>query len=104
VVLAKKSADLDFRGTRVPKVLVQNFSDPAAGADAASVASNDDGITVVHLGAINRMRGWPQMLDALALTKDKRIKLRIIGQFGDNTGDEFLAYAARKGLKDRVIF
>lgn len=104
LVLAKKSADLDFRGTRVPKVLVQNFSDPAAGAGVAAAPSNDDGITVVHLGAINKMRGWPQMLDALALAKDQRIKLRVIGQFGDNTGDEFLAYAGQKGLKDRVIF
>ncbi len=103
IVLAKKSADLDFRGTRVPKILVQNFSDPE-GAALAPQASNDDSITVVHLGAINKIRGWPQMLDALALTKNKNIKLRVIGQFGDNTGDEFLAYAATKKLSTRVIF
>lgn len=103
LVLAKKSADLDFKKTRVPKVLVQNFSDPGNHGDVPEKA-NDNKITIVHLGAINKMRGWPQMLDALYLTKNKNIHLRVIGQFGDNTSDEFLAYAGQKGLTDRVTF
>lgn len=103
IVLAKRSADLDFRKTRVPKTLVQNFSDPDVTTMAAANNNGSD-ITVIHLGAINKMRGWPQMLAALALTKNKNIKLRVIGQFGDNTQDEFLQSAKDRGLSERVIF
>ena len=103
IVLAKRSADLDFRKTRVPKVLVQNFSDPDVTTSVAA-NTNDGSITVIHLGAINKMRGWPQMLAALKLTQNKNIKLRVIGQFGDNSQDEFLQSAKDMGLADRVIF
>ncbi len=105
IVLAKTSADLDFRATKVPKVLVQNFSDPDVGIAASVPApANNDAVTVIHLGAINRARGWPQMLDALTRTKNKNINLRVVGQFGDNTSDAFLARVKELGLENRVTF
>ena len=103
IVLAKRSADLDFKRTRVPKVLVQNFSDPDV-TTATPASKNSDAVTVIHLGAINKMRGWPQMLDALRQTQNKNIRLRVIGQFGDSTQDEFLQSARDMGLGDRVSF
>jgi len=106
IVLAKKTAALDFAKTRVPQVLVQNFTDlTCQNEDVLKPAnSNEDWIKVVHLGAINRVRGWPQMLDAVAAAKNKKIFLHVIGKFGDNSDDEFLARVKELGLEDRVRF
>lgn len=103
LVLAKRSADLDFRNTAVNKTLVQNFSEVPENIPQKIHTDGHD-ITIVHLGAINKMRGWKQMLDALALTKNTSVRLRVIGQFGDNSEDEFLAYVKEKQLEHRVVF
>ena len=44
------------------------------------------------------------MLDAIAATKNKNIHLRVIGQFGDNTDQDFLDRVAELKLEDRVTF
>lgn len=107
LVLAKRSATNDFPPTRVPKLLVQNYAELAAGMsepETNEAPAADRPFTAIHLGAINRDRGWPQLLDALALTRDTTIRLRVIGKFGDNSEDAFLARAAELGLAERVRF
>lgn len=106
IVLAKRSAALDFPHAKVPMVLVQNFTDPdmAGDIETISAAKDDKPITVVHLGAINRMRGWPEMLDALCQTRNTDIRLSVIGKFGDGSEDEFLAAVKSMNLSHRVDF
>ena len=104
LVLAKRSADMDFRHTHVPKTLVQNFADVVEKDDHRQSASNDDTVTLVHLGAINRQRGWPQMLEALARTETRALHLEVIGQFGDGSEKDFLARVKDLGLEDRGTF
>ena len=61
VVVAKDGLDADFRGGRI--VPVRNYA-PAPVRPPRRHAAGP--LMVAHLGAIGRMRGWPQMLDALA--------------------------------------
>lgn len=110
IVLAKQSAALDFPKGGRNHVLVRNYVDLSA--DVARVPSPsterspgpDRPFTVVHLGAINRARGWPQLLAAMMLTADKTVRLRVIGKFGDGTESEFLQQVKELGLGDRVSF
>lgn len=102
VVLAKNSAGEDFKGVKTPLVLVQNYAELGETLPPAKKHEGQEKITILHLGAINKQRGWPQMLDALAKTKNKHISLRVLGRFGDNSGGEFLSRAKTLGLENRV--
>lgn len=58
-------------------------------------------LTLVHLGALGRSRGWPRMLAALALCAPGT-RLRLIGRFTDGSEADFLDAAMRGGLIDRI--
>lgn len=107
VVLAKRSAALELPASGPSQVLVQNFVDLAAeplpDPDGEGAPRETTFVTAIHLGAINRFRGWPQLLDALALTSAS-VRLRVIGRFGDNTEREFLDRVSELGLVGRVEF
>jgi glycosyltransferase involved in cell wall biosynthesis len=110
-VYAKKSVEIDYPIARKSKVIVvanyvelpKPLSAPVPNLIAPHWADNGP-ITILHLGAINRERGWPQMLEALNLTQNERLHLRVLGRFGDGSDDEFLKTAERLGLKNRVSF
>ena len=57
-------------------------------------------VTLLHLGAISRARGWPQLLAALALGD---CGLTIAGRFTDGSEAEFLAAAAPFGPRIRFL-
>lgn len=102
VVLAKASAAEDFKGVKTPLVLARNYAELSDTLPPEKQHTGRDSLTIIHLGAINRQRGWPQMLDALKLASNKTLKLRFLGRFGDHSKDECLARAHALGLADRV--
>lgn len=107
LVLAKQSASLDFKGSKVPQILVQNFVDlEAADIDEWQSAqeATTNPISVLHLGAINRKRGWPQLLDALAQLPDRNIHLSVVGRFGDKSLPAFRQRVDDLGLQERVTY
>ncbi|WP_417746816.1 glycosyltransferase [Rosistilla oblonga] len=108
LVLAKKSAGQEFPRSRAKQMVVENFTETknVSQLPASCGLSRDHSqdVTAVHLGAINRVRGWPQMLAALCKTKSSNIKLRVIGRFGDGSQEEFLRCVRDLGLEDRVSF
>jgi glycosyltransferase involved in cell wall biosynthesis len=105
LVLAKISVVIDFPKSSAPKqILVRNYVETSEAEKSAGHVCSPGHCVVLHLGAINRARGWPQMLDAIALTQEKTITLRVIGRFGDNTEEAFLARVRELGLNDRVQF
>jgi len=57
--------------------------------------------TLVHLGALGRTRGWPQMLAALVLAP-AGTRLRLVGRFTDGSEPDFEADALARGVLDRV--
>ncbi len=104
-VLAKRSVSADFHCAESKKLLVQNFT-PLAGIQFAQgrAATDDDGwTTIVHLGLFSKPRGWPQVLDALARMRNQRVRLVVIGEINDGSGDEFHARLIALGLTGRVV-
>jgi glycosyltransferase involved in cell wall biosynthesis len=96
VVVAKDGLDAPFAGARL--VAVRNY----APAPVAPPRAHGDGpLTLVHLGALGRARGWPQMLDALAMCPPAT-RLLLVGRFTDGSEDAFHARAAALGLSGRV--
>lgn len=96
VVVAKDGLDMDFPGARI--VPVRNYA-PAPVRPPRAHAPGP--LAVAHLGAIGRARGWPQMLEALALA-DPSTRLRLIGRFTDGSEEPFRARAAALGVAARV--
>ena len=58
-------------------------------------------LRLAHAGALGRARGWPQMLEALALCPGGT-GLRLIGRFTDGSEAEFAARAVALGVDGRV--
>jgi glycosyltransferase involved in cell wall biosynthesis len=104
VVLAKRSVARDFWFARRKLVLVQNFTPLSVIASKGGAAPPDRSgpPVLVHLGLISRIRGWPQLLDAMVTMKRKDARLHVIGDFNDGTLPEFLERARVLGLADRI--
>lgn len=97
VVVAKEGLAEDFAAP--PRtVMVRNYADPPA---VLPRRHGPGPVTLVHAGAMGRSRGWPQLLDALALTP-AGTRLRLIGRFTDGSGPAFAARAAALGLTPRI--
>ncbi len=97
VVLAKEGLGADFPGAR--RVLARNHALVPPGLAPRRHAPGP--LTLLHLGAIGRARGWPQLLAALALLP-QGTRLLVIGRFTDGSGPAFQAEAARLGLSGRI--
>lgn len=104
-VLAKETVSGDFRVKESRKLLVRNFT-PRAGLATApertDPACPDGWLRLVHLGLIGKPRGWPQLLAAMAMMQHRKVQLEVIGEFNDNTRDEFEERVRELGLEDRV--
>ncbi|WP_137127046.1 glycosyltransferase [Roseomonas sp. HF4] len=96
VVVAKGGLDAPFAGR--PVLAVRNYA-PAPGGVPRRHGPGP--VTLLHLGAIGRARGWPQMLDALALCPPGT-RLLLVGRFTDGSEPEFRARAAALGLGGQV--
>jgi len=105
LVYAKRSVAGDFSRTGVPAVLVQNFAQRGV-ADAASLKAaptqDDDRLRLIHLGLISKLRGWPQLLEAMAMPQASRTELLVVGEFNDGSLEEFRARAQELDLSERV--
>lgn len=61
-----------------------------------------DRVVAVHTGVLRRGRGWPQMLDALAVADDAGLSLHVVGAFTDGSRGAFELRARELGLVNRV--
>jgi glycosyltransferase involved in cell wall biosynthesis len=96
VVVAKDGLGAPFGGEdRVVKV--RNY---ALGAVPPRVHAAGP-VTLLHLGALTRARGWARMLDALALCPPET-RLCLIGRFTDESEQAFWSRAAALGLSARI--
>lgn len=103
VVVAKDGLAADF-GVPGRTVAVRNYAAPAAALLRPLPrpgAPHGPGLILVHAGAMTRGRGWPQMLEAMALLPAAD-RLRLIGRFTDGSGPECRARAAALGLSGRI--
>jgi glycosyltransferase involved in cell wall biosynthesis len=97
VVVAKDGLADDFAAP-ARTVAVRNYALPAV---VAPRRHGEGPLRLAHAGALGRARGWPQMLDALALCPPGTT-LRLIGRFTDGSEGEFAARAAALGVEARI--
>lgn len=108
IVFAKRSVVSDFRCSDSKKLLVQNFTSTvyssrnASGGSFGSERKEGDHLMAIHVGLINRSRGWPQLLEALTCMESNRVRVRIIGTFNDGSFDDFKGWLSKFDLDDRV--
>jgi glycosyltransferase involved in cell wall biosynthesis len=94
--VAKDGLEAPFGGeARVVKVRNYALGDVPPRVHAAGP------VTLLHLGALTRARGWAQMLAALALCPPET-RLSLIGRFTDDSEAEFWARAEALGLMHRI--
>lgn len=103
IVLAKKTAEKDFPELGKKAVLVQNFVETKQELEPSKGYKKTSAVVALHLGAVNRARGWPQMLEAMGMVENPEVCITVTGRFGDGTRFEFLEDVRRRGLADRVI-
>ena len=97
VVVAKDGLAADFGGPG-RTVPVRNYALPAS---VAPRRHGDGPLRLAHAGALGRSRGWPQMLETLALCPPDTA-LRLIGRFTDGSEAEFHREAAALDVAGRI--
>lgn len=103
IVLAKKSLQDSFGDLPAGSVyVVENFASLARLRPPRGVQNGTARMRMVHLGLINRYRGWPQLLESMAHAHCKDVELIIIGSFDDDSEPAFRDSVARLGLTERV--
>jgi glycosyltransferase involved in cell wall biosynthesis len=104
IVLAKESLVVDFRGSERKQVFARNFpiSRYLTSPNQKLFKDRTNGLCAVHFGLMSRARCWPELLEALATTKTKTLKLHLIGTFNDGSREEFNQRVIALGLQNRV--
>ena len=93
VIVAKDGLAEDYGR---PCLAIRNYAPPPLAPPRQHRAGS---LMLLHLGALSRTRGWPQLLAALALGS---AGLTIAGRFTDGSEADFHAEAARLGLTGRI--
>lgn len=107
IVLAKQSVAEDYPQAK-KHVLVQNFAPITTKVSGELVenhvpAGEEGCLTkVIHTGLISRERGWPQLLEAVAILQDRSIQVHFIGEFNDGSVEDCLSDAERLGIKNQI--
>lgn len=105
IVLAKSSLEKDFSYLPKERVhLVENFVSLAAIKSASRDEVREPPLKLIHLGLIGRLRGWPQLLEALAMARCQSAQLLILGATNDGSEQELRAEIDRLGLTSRVRY
>lgn len=109
LILANPSVSDDLPASSRPKqVEVLNYP-PRVLAERprsnvrAPEGPETDTVTVFAHGLMSRARGWPALLEALALSTDPRLVLHVVGTFSDGSADHFRRRASELYLRGRVI-
>jgi glycosyltransferase involved in cell wall biosynthesis len=106
LVFAKKYISSDFPRSIRRQIVVENFASLAHRDIQAPMP--DEGrrtggaVTAVHLGGMSKLRGWPQMLDALARARSKELRISLVGAFPGYGEPDFDRRRRELGLQARV--
>jgi glycosyltransferase involved in cell wall biosynthesis len=107
LIFAKRSIAPDFSGNTQKQSFIFNYSPLwLSGRDReevdSSIRSQFEGkVVALHIGGFSRTRGWPQMLDALALMQNKELVILCFGKVDEGEG-AFLGKAREVGVEHRV--
>lgn len=105
IVLAKASLADDF--AHLPQervVLVENFVPLSDLKLPPRRDTADSSLKLIHLGLFNLERGWPQLLQAMAIAQCQHVELHVVGEINDGSKPRFRTEIERLGLAGRVRF
>jgi glycosyltransferase involved in cell wall biosynthesis len=107
LVFAKKHISSDFPRSIRRQIVVENFASLAYCEIWDSMPDErkrtDSGVvTAIHLGGMSKIRGWPQMLDALARARSKELRISLVGAFPGYGEPDFDRQRRELGLQARV--
>ncbi len=103
LVFAQPSVGRDYPTALGKSVVVNNYAPrPEGDVGLEKPASSPGQLTLVHLGLISRVRGWPVLLQALAKVQTAEVRLWVIGEFNDGSRAEFATQAQALGIADRI--
>lgn len=107
VIFAKHSVAPDFRLRPGQGAFIFNYAplalnSPTRNQVSASIkAEFGDQPVAVHLGGFSRARGWPQLLQALALMRHSELRVMAFGEIEEGL-PVFHAEAQRLGVDQRI--
>ena len=105
IVLAKSSLEKDFSHLPKDRVhLVENFVSLAALESASREDVREPPLKLIHLGLIGRLRGWPQLLQALTMARCQSVQLLILGATNDGSEQALRTEIEHLGLANRVRY
>jgi len=105
IVVAKSSLLDEFSFLDSGKVIaVQNYSHKSDIRSEGKIKKRDGVLDIVHLGLINRYRGWPQLLEAITLLKKESVRLLVLGSINDGSENDFLKAVSELGLEGVVEY
>lgn len=107
IVMAKRSVSDDFPINPNDKILVLNYTPLSAlkfSQEQSKPSSVNKSFTMVHLGLFSKLRGWPQVLEAMSMMSNSNLNLLVIGEINDGTSREFEKRVLDLGLSERVDF
>ena len=109
LIFAKKSVAADFPRSVDKSAIVYNYTPlrnkTISIRDVPSTVRNifEGKFSAVHLGLINKDRGWPQLLSALTKVTIPNFQFVSIGTFNDGSEKEFWESAMKLGVENRVV-
>lgn len=104
-VYAKASVAADFVVDEERTALVRNLP-PLKLLDVSPIERTRPDepaeVVAIHTGYMGRIRGWPELLDALSLSDTANVSCVLMGQFNDASEAEFHDRVDEMGLRDRI--
>ena len=107
-VFAKESIINDFNNINDRHITVLNFTQLSLINDGRHEIPKDiqnlfDGkFTAIHIGLFSKTRGWPQLLEAMAILEIPNFQFLSIGEFWDDSEIEFWEMAKRLKLTNKI--
>jgi len=103
-VFAKRTVAPDFPNSRDRAITVLNCAslDGARLDDPPPARETSEFVTAVHVGVFHRERGWPQLIEAMRLSKSPNLRVKIIGTCTDRSKDEFQRAIESPDIRDRI--
>lgn len=109
-VLAKQSVLRDFTGYESKAILLRNFPPSGILNSVENIKLSELKkpretlpFTLIHIGDMGRIRGWPQLLELLSRSDMSNVHLHLIGSFADGSRSEFLNEVETLALSDRIL-
>ena len=107
LIFAKQSVAPDFGSSEHKSEFIFNYAplrmQPLLNTDVSPVVKREFGAsrTAIHIGSISRERGWPQLLQALTIMKNRQLNVLLLGTVveGETT---LMDEATRLGVSERI--